>query len=303
MIIVTGTKRSGTSMWMQILNAAGAQIIGEAFPRNWKETIEAANPHGFYESQLRSGVYYATNPNPKNGQYLAPHRTTKAAVKVFIPGLCRTDMAFIHRVVGTMRHWREYAASLERLHEMENAALDEKRGKPREHGELVYLDPVLEWWLENFALIRDLVTRQYAAHVVTYENVLEDAENVLPPIIEWLGLENADDAIAAVSPETRTQDRQRIDRSHPHEDMFDELYDTIASGDTITGDFLQRINETHRELIPEIEEGLARVMDDRRKRARPRRRKNMLHPDILEAVIHRSPDGDESDDGDYEEEE
>ena len=36
MIIVTGTKRSGTSMWMQILAAAGLPVFGEAFPRSWR---------------------------------------------------------------------------------------------------------------------------------------------------------------------------------------------------------------------------------------------------------------------------
>ena len=49
MFIVTGTKRSGTSMWMQILIAAGLPIIGEAFPMRWEHTIKAANPEGFYE--------------------------------------------------------------------------------------------------------------------------------------------------------------------------------------------------------------------------------------------------------------
>ena len=29
MVIVTGTRRSGTSMWMQILQAAGLPIVGE----------------------------------------------------------------------------------------------------------------------------------------------------------------------------------------------------------------------------------------------------------------------------------
>ena len=53
MMIVTGTKRSGTSMWMQILIGAGYPIIGEAFPMRWEHTIKAANPEGFYESHLR----------------------------------------------------------------------------------------------------------------------------------------------------------------------------------------------------------------------------------------------------------
>jgi hypothetical protein len=59
-IIVTGTKRSGTSLWMQLLIAAGFPAFGEAFPGAWKRTLGSANPDGFYESNLRQGIYYAT---------------------------------------------------------------------------------------------------------------------------------------------------------------------------------------------------------------------------------------------------
>jgi len=34
-IVVTGTKRSGTSMWMQVLGAAGLPVVGDAFPADW----------------------------------------------------------------------------------------------------------------------------------------------------------------------------------------------------------------------------------------------------------------------------
>jgi hypothetical protein len=60
MVIVTGTKRSGTSLWMQILIAAGIPYFGEAFPRDWETTLKEANKEGFYESMLRAGIYYAT---------------------------------------------------------------------------------------------------------------------------------------------------------------------------------------------------------------------------------------------------
>ena len=39
MLFVTGTKRSGTSMWMQVLRAAGLPVIGTEFPRDWGEVI------------------------------------------------------------------------------------------------------------------------------------------------------------------------------------------------------------------------------------------------------------------------
>lgn len=291
-IIITGTKRSGTSMWMQILKEAGFTIMGEAFPKNWKNTIQDANPHGFYESPLRSGIYYATNPDPRTGEYLNPQQTRDVAIKVFIPGLCRSDLAFTKQVVGSVRHWREYASSIDRLHKMEDTAFHEQSEK---RGMAFFpfpkLDPVLEWWLENFALIRDVVTRQYPAHLVTYQNVVEDPEQYLPPILRWLGAENVEAGVAAVSPETRTQKREQIERSHPHEDVFDEFYEIIHNGDKMTNAFLEKLNVTHQKLIPAIEADVRRVTEARFKQAKKsaRRRRDALHPDTMESLIH-TPD-------------
>ncbi len=47
MLIVTGTPRSGTSMWMQILVAAGFEAIGEPFPGDWRALLASANPDGY----------------------------------------------------------------------------------------------------------------------------------------------------------------------------------------------------------------------------------------------------------------
>ena len=64
MIVVTGCKRSGTSLWMQILIAAGFPHIGKAFSKNWEKSIFEANPHGFYESIFRRGIHFMYNPHP-----------------------------------------------------------------------------------------------------------------------------------------------------------------------------------------------------------------------------------------------
>ena len=127
MIVVSGTKRSGTSMWMQALEAGGFLVLGTRFMKNWEATIKDANPHGFYESVLRRGIYFATNPHPETGIYLPPRDTRRVAVKVFPPGLARTDMAFLDHVIVTMRPWREYVTSLQRLYAMEDAARARRR--------------------------------------------------------------------------------------------------------------------------------------------------------------------------------
>ena len=176
MIIVTGTKRSGTSMWMQLMQAAGVPVIGEAFSSVWRDTIYDANPHGFYESPLRRGVYYATNPDPKSGAFLHPNDVRGAAVKVFVPGLCRTDLAYVDRVVATVRDWREYGTSLRRLLSMEAEALARRDGKPRD--ETPRHEPLLEWWLENYLLIRDVATRRYPIRLVSYARVVNEPHQI-----------------------------------------------------------------------------------------------------------------------------
>jgi len=291
MVIVTGTKRSGTSMWMQILEAAGLPKIGQAFPKKWKETIAEANPQGFFESPLRRGICYQTNPHPVNGSYLPAQATRQVAVKVFIPGLCRTDLAYIDRVVASVRHWREYAASIERLYRMEDEAADQRDDRERPPPRL---DPVLEWWLENYALIRNLVTRRYPAHLVTYDRVVDTPEETLPEILDWLGADDTQAAIEAVSPDSRTQRRERIDRSHPHQDTFDELYELVHDQGTLTQNFVEHLNETHQQLIPEIEKDRKRVFTARRKRRRAQQSDSsdqsspdVLNPDALESLIHK----------------
>ena len=173
MIIVTGTKRSGTSMWMQILIAAGLPAFGEAFPRKWEKTIKDANPDGFYESILRRGIYWATNPHPRTGDYFFPEQVENHIVKVFIPGLVRTDRAYIGHVVATMRHWREYEASLNRLYAMED---ESRKAAGKDGPPPPRIPPVLEWWMENFSLVRDIVTRRYRVHVQSYDGLLRDPE-------------------------------------------------------------------------------------------------------------------------------
>ena len=104
MIIVTGTKRSGTSMWMQILSAAGYRVLGERFPRDWGSTIRAANERGFFESPLRHGIRDLLARDPTTGEVLRPEATREVAVKVFAAGLTRTHLAHMHRVVASVRH-------------------------------------------------------------------------------------------------------------------------------------------------------------------------------------------------------
>jgi hypothetical protein len=264
MIIVTGTKRSGTSLWMQILIAAGIPHFGQAFPKDWETTLHEANREGFYESLLRAGIYYATNPHPRTGAYFFPEQVEGHCVKVFIPGLVRSDRAYIGKVIATVREWREYEASVQRLYAIEDAALAKtSRGDatPPER-----MPPALEWWAENFALVRDISIRRYPVHAQSYDGLMRDPERVIRDTIAWLGRGNAEAALAAPKPEHRHFEHARgsSGSSTPPEvaAVFDDLYEAIDQRREISNALLLRLNEIHGRLLPLLEEHSRRVAAD-----------------------------------------
>ena len=252
MILVSGTKRSGTSMWMQVLAAGGVPILGDAFPRGWDRTIREANPDGFFESILREGIYYRTNPHPATGDYFLPEHVEGYAVKVFVPGVIRTERAYIGHLIANVRSWREYEASIERLYAMERAAMAEKGpSRPSEH-----FPPAYEWWMENFSLVRDISLRRYPARLMTYEQVLAEPEKLVRETFAWIGAGDVDAAIAAVKPERRTQRETEspgastIDPSLAR--VFDDLYAAVAAGKGFSKALLASLNAMNQRLLPQL---------------------------------------------------
>jgi hypothetical protein len=266
MLIVTGTKRSGTSLWMRLLISAGFPAFGEAFPGEWDKKLRSANPEGFFESLLREGIYYATNPHPMTGDYFFPEQGEWHCVKVFIPGLIRSDRAYIGRVVATVREWREHAASLERLHALEDAERSATALGPPPR-----MPPALEWWTENFALLRDVAIRRYAIHVQSYDGLLRDPEGVVHEVMRWLGRGDAARALAAVRIERRSQVRPSLAGVEPDvAEVFDELYAAIDRAEGLSEALLSKLNETNVKLAPVIQEHQARIAADiARRRAAP----------------------------------
>jgi hypothetical protein len=248
-LIVTGTKRSGTSLWMQVLIAAGFPAFGEAFPGEWQSTLAKANPDGFYESLLREGIYYETNPHPRTGDYFFPEQVEWHCVKVFVPGLVRSDRAYIGRVIATVREWREHEASLLRLREIESRQREEKGGDAAAAPLLIA--PALEWWSENFALVRDIAIRRYPVHVQAYDGLLADPEGVITRTLGWLGRGDVARACEQVRPERRNF--RRPTSSSMDADIatvFDEFYDALASGKPLGTALLEKLNETNERLAP-----------------------------------------------------
>ncbi len=264
MIVVTGTKRSGTSMWMQVLEAAGFPVIGERFPANWETAIGSANPRGFYESSLVAGIHHRTNPHPVTGDYLFPEHTRRHAVKVFAPGVVRSDVAFLDAVIMTIRPWREFAVSLRRLQRdtARASGLEDSRGG------VDALHPALEWWADHFAVIRDVATRRYPFHIQSYESLLARPAQVLSRVCEWLDGGDVDAAVQAIDPGLA-----RACQADPEVEgiiappelapgstmLFDELYDVLHRGEDLSPAFVDRLNALDEALRPHFVEHEASV--------------------------------------------
>jgi hypothetical protein len=275
-ILVTGTKRSGTSMWMQILRDAGYAIVGDAFPKDWGETIREANPRGFFESPLRNGIYYATNPNPRTGAYIAPDAVRDAVVKVFVPGLVRSDLAYIGKVVACVRDYRAYPGSIARLLTMEHTNRQARLGKSLEP--LPAIPPLLEWWSDNFALLADHFLRRYPVKFVAYERVLAEPDVVVRDVLAWLG--TTDEAAiararAVVTPELTTQgELEGFDASQlapRHEVVFRAMYERMRSGEPFDRPLIETLNALEEELGPTVDALRADVKRERREVRRKRR--------------------------------
>lgn len=271
-IVVSGTRRAGTSMWMQVLAAAGLPVIGEEFPGRWQQTLRDANPHGFYESLLRHGVYYRTNPHPVTGEYVRPADVRGHAVKVFLPGLVRTDASYLDRVIVTVRPWREYEASVQRLLALDDRILPDDAA--RAAAARCRMPPALEWWDDHVTFLRDLSLRGYACHVQSYDGVLDDPRGVVARTLAWLDVDaDVNAAVAAVRPHARTQ-RAPAAAAHPPvpalvpvsgpepvaaepiapelAEVFDAFYAAVHHGEGLDAALIARINRAHQQLEPAI---------------------------------------------------
>jgi hypothetical protein len=149
--------------------------------------------------------------------------------------------------------------------------------KKRDLPSPTFMSPVVEWWVQNFSLVSDFVTRRYPLYMVAYDAVLNDPEATLHGMFDWLGRGNVEAAIAAVDPALRTQDAGRggddstEDTDLPHSciETFDALYSLVVEQRALEQSFVDLLNETNEALVDVIEHELHRIA----KHAEARRRK------------------------------
>jgi hypothetical protein len=172
---------------------------------------------------------------------------------VFIPGLVRTDVAFIDRCVATVRDWRSYVSSTRRMAAMQAEHAGGSAPEPA-------MPLALQWWCQNYGLIRDLAIRGYPVHVVSYDGFLRAPKRVAAEVVEWIGRGDPDRAAAVVRPELRTgfeagscTDEELAEGIEPrHVRVFDDLYATIDAEQPLSPGFVETLNRTDEALRPAV---------------------------------------------------
>jgi len=212
---------------------------------------------------------FLSNPDPETGFYLHPADVRLHAVKVFVPGLTRTDLAFVERVVACVRDVREYEASMRRM-----SALEDARDRSHDHFEgadalppLRHATPYLEWWRDNYALVVDAMTKRYPLHTVTLHRLVTETESTVNAALAFVGTGDSVAAIASVKPSLRTFDSASVAPPHGLDPSllpaFDLLFEVLDQGPPDDDSWIEVLGEAHLALAARVDEDLGAVAENR----------------------------------------
>ena len=150
----------------------------------------------------------------------------------------------------------------------------ERAGKPPEVvPEYEYLAPALEWWHDNYSLLRDALIRRYPLHMVSYEAMLAEPDAVVSETLSWLGGGDVQAATAVVKAELRTQRAPQLQPGplagldDAQLDLCDELYACVHERRPLDAALIDRLNAVQDQLEPVIARNLA-LLERRRRAAR-----------------------------------
>lgn len=174
-VVVSGLPRSGTSMAMKMLEAAGFEIVQDGI-----RTADTDNPKGYYELEQVKDL-----DKPGNKQWLRQHRGK--AVKV-ISFLLR-DLPYDndYKIIFMHRNIDEVLASQQKM-------LD-RRGETNESTD----DRMAEVYQDHLGKVMNLIKARdnFDCLEIHYSDVLTDGRNQARRIAEFLGVPGKADAMAA----------------------------------------------------------------------------------------------------------
>lgn len=198
MFIVTGSKRSGCSLMMQLLDKAGIDFIGEKFP---KECDRVKNPEGIYESAFYNmGLNNTTTPWNHNEKQLLKYR----AIKLSPVGLSRTDSEYIEKVILVIRHWKS----------------------------CLQVSTPQEYFASYYSIIQSLVKRRLDVLTFDYDVLVDNAKDTCINLKKLIGVGRFDLAPSQIKKKLRTVDIKNYNSVFPEEfcEILDKLYQGLFQG-------------------------------------------------------------------------
>ena len=240
LIVVTGEPRSGTSLMMQTLKHLGLDIAGSDAP--WKrhgdekrvERAEYLNPKGFYEI---SGVVMRGFRDDSMAR-----KFYGKAIKIITPGLFRTKLRHVDKIIFCLRDPREIALSQSKLvsgvtvftEEGEKYAPELQKIEPKRYiqsmGRFVF-------WQKTFPEFWEKVI------IINYKDMLQSPDETIFEIVDFIkpstSLDRYLKAVSEVDPslyrsvdfEWETEDgelAQRIYEGMQKQDLSDVELDVSA---------------------------------------------------------------------------
>ena len=175
-----------------------------------------------------------------------------------MPGVVRTKVSYLGRVVASMRDFREYEESRRRMWKMED---DSRREKHPDFEPPPRLEPLYEWWTCNYGLLVDGLRRKYPLRIWAYDTMLENPERTIGEALSFVGGGSLEGALRAVHPEHRTQRSPTTAASVEPKvaAVFDDLYLMVRLQRPLTHPMVTKLEAVNRTLLPRLKAEVARV--------------------------------------------
>ena len=229
LLVVTGEPRSGTSLMMQTLKHLGLDIAGSDAP--WKrhademrtERAEYLNPKGFYE--IPGVVARGLRDNS------VARKLYGKAVKIITPGLLRTKLRHMDKIIFCLRDPREIALSQSKL--VSNVTVFTEDGE-KYAPELQHIEPKryiqsmgrFVFWQKFFPEFWD------KALIVDYREMLESPDETIFKVLDFIDFPSSIDRFLKAVSEVDPSLYRSVDFEWETEDgrLAQNLYEGMKKG-------------------------------------------------------------------------
>jgi hypothetical protein len=115
--------------------------------------------------------------------------------------------------------------------------------------------PEIEWWFENYELIRDLATRRYPFQLIAHGRLLAEPRGTIEKVLNFLddGQTPLDieAAVSVVEPKLSGRSASNYQSDHLSTediDVFDAVYASVHGDGRLSGELINAINDTQNRL-------------------------------------------------------